>query len=566
MMKNMEHRKEQQNEAIRSAMRQEMMGKYGRDDLDAREQTEFLKVVDGLVGFLFQVGLQSIDDYDPARDLKKICKLVKLEEIDLFVDLMARLECLYTTGEILEVKRVIDDQEYAIDYGEGGKKMAVYDDLGKPYVYRDRPLMSDVLGPDAEKVSVEANVIKPLGVFKEGMFCFGKKIGGWFMIGPDGKLRGEFFKRYHSVSDVGGEPYLHVQQELDGPMRILRPDGTYVPGEYQNVGKIIPSPDGGIFFVATMEGSHADQTGGQAVYNEKGEKLTDFYYPSQDLQPTKTGFCIAMSPAGQISGSVVVTENGEMKGNAGSVIGSRGDLFFGEEGFHYVHEKKEKRFVRTLDGEEIGKEYEDVGIPVVVNGERYLPVKNDGRWHILHKDKEIELIGAPQGLFSIGSITPMGRSNEEQHFFANEVDSEHIYKGYLFTHLGNRGVWIDQKTKPEIVRLGTKDVVWTQKSAKEGNNEWHLFDFDKMMSVAQSEPLGFALHLQDKDVYLTKERDATVWNLRIGEKIILTSKLFLAEEVYSMEQIDDHQFYLMYKPPNENMVMKIVLDINDLVV
>ncbi|MBT7484024.1 hypothetical protein HN680_04580, partial [Candidatus Peregrinibacteria bacterium] len=149
----MEQRQEQHNEAIKASMRQEMMGMYGRDDLGAHEQAELSKIADGLAGFLFIAGLQSIDDYDPERDLARVCKSMKEEEIDLFIGLLDRLEYLVTKGEVLEVEGVIDDKEYKIPIPELSEenvdKVEVFDVRGTPVVLsRTESIKGKVYAPE----------------------------------------------------------------------------------------------------------------------------------------------------------------------------------------------------------------------------------------------------------------------------------------------------------------------------------------------------------------------------------------------------------------------------------
>jgi hypothetical protein len=544
--------KEQQNEAIRSAMRQEMAGKYGRDDLRVREQTEFLRVIDGLVGFLFQVGLDSIDDYDPERDLRKICRLAKPEEIDLFVDLMARLESLSTTGEMLEVERVIDDQEYMIQIGVLQKIHKVVDCQGVPYVSTLFAIGQGNLiahGPDGETLSVGEGWSEIVGKTENGLYYIVSTADNYWQLKGPGQISEELplFKSYYGHEFINGKLWLVIEGE-GGAQSILCETGERIKGTFEKVSKIIPAPGGGVYFAAKNRFAQS-----YSVFDESGKPVDVGLQTSEihALEQTPTGFCAIIET--YRNKQFVITEAGIQGSDFSCVLKN----FIGEN--KYVFEKDETGgvYARTLAGERESDVFQGVGVPMDVNGGSVVPFMEGGRWFLLDQETQEEheipvSINGTSELF----IYPY---HETQYFIAHKADSDF----HFFDCKGNEAFGLEGFDEVgEIEYLEGVPHVWAKFKEINSPSKWVLLNLDdgEIVSFESSEK-GKAIRIGDRYIYARgMVGSVPSWSLSDSRR---NTFLTAVDEIYSLEKIDEQRFYAIYKPIGVNGVEKEVFSLDD---
>ncbi|MBT7484023.1 hypothetical protein HN680_04575 [Candidatus Peregrinibacteria bacterium] len=228
---------EQHNEAILASMRQEMMGMYGRDDLGEREQTEFLRIVEGLACFLFKAGLQSIKDYNPERDLARVCNSLKEEEIDLFMDLLDRLEYLVTRGEVLEVLEAdVREWSFAAEYDREFLLKSFFQHQGTVYSsssHKTKDAKFEFYKNNGDSYFKRENSMIVNHVVIGGR-VFSKVFsydGKYFVADQNGELINGPFKEISSFFDIEGDLYYWANEKGENEASLYK-EGERI-GEYE---------------------------------------------------------------------------------------------------------------------------------------------------------------------------------------------------------------------------------------------------------------------------------------------------------------------------------------------
>jgi hypothetical protein len=540
----MEQRQEQHNEAIKASMRQEMMGMYGRDDLGAHEQAELSKIADGLAGFLFIAGLQSIDDYDPERDLARVCKSMKEEEIDLFIGLLDRLEYLVTKGEVLEVEGVIDDKEYKIPIPELSEenvdKVEVFDVRGTPVVLsRTESIKGKVYAPE---------IIEGLSGNDKIVAEFEEKDGHLYCVVWDDESRQftwvkDFVKEIgpKTDSEEGRAKKIHLGKQIvfanDSTHEIYDEYGKrYVKDRaFLAVKSFCQYKQGFLFVGVTKEGA--------AIYNEKGECLSDQCVIINDLIIEGDLFFYYGSREGDA--------HQKLFGKDG-VVSEKKIRSADSYGGKLVYWEKEDLGANTLLHKEIGKGYSKIGTPLSVDDKLVFPAMNNRQGVLVSENGEEVLL---EGEY--GHVRSLCVSDGVGYYLARGKNKDNKITTIIFDHQGNRigKEFLDTEIK-HIYKLGDEVVIY--------------YAADNVRHILETES-GHIHTISDREIPEP---------FQIGEHFVYTehrfgrSSVFLSateqrgriplcshEEVYSVQQIDEQRFYVMAREGGE--IVKKVFNINE---
>ncbi|MBT7484022.1 hypothetical protein HN680_04570, partial [Candidatus Peregrinibacteria bacterium] len=241
---------------------------------------------------------------------------------------------------------------------------------------------------------------------------------------------------------------------------------------------------------------------------------------------------------------------------------------YGEEGYYFGMKQdgtKMKRVVRTIAGEELGFEYDDVGIPLVFDGVRYLPIQKEDGWSIKNESTGEEFL-ISIGLKIIG-VHPLGGDSNRGYFEVvcdrgvnHIVDLEGRLRG-AHNRFGFRAHM--ELTNPII--LNDKAFAWIKIGDSDLGDKWHLIDMESGDEYALSTNPQKVIEMQGIIISaFSKKIDSMglyVARSPGRNEYPLMGKI---DHIYALEKIDEEHFYLIYKPKDEKRILKRVFDINEI--